>query len=217
MGNGTLQGRRPDRSAAFLDLIAGVEVPLRGFIRQRIGVAHSAVDDVLQKTFLKAWAHADFDPARVDARAFLFTVAGNLVTDWLRSDGSKSVSLDELSARGSLAPSMVDTHSRDPLARMIAAESAEILKVALGRLSADLQEVIERFYLRQEGTQFQISAGMGLSVAAFNSRLNRARLELKRLLQTFHDRGPIDRTRADLERILSTPPESGERTTGEPC
>jgi RNA polymerase sigma-70 factor (ECF subfamily) len=210
MGNGTLQGRRPERSAAFLELIAGVDAPLRGFIRQRIGMAHLAVDDVLQKTFLNAWAHADFDPARADARSFLFTIAGNLVTDWLRSDGSKSLSLDELSARGSLVPSMVDCRSRDPLARMIAAETAEILRAALARICADHQEVLERFYFRQEGTQFEIATAMGLSVAAFNSRLNRARLELKRMLLTFHDHGPLNRARADLERILPTLAEGGE-------
>src|SRR4051794_38661843 len=163
-GNGTLQGRRPERSAAFLDLITGIEAPLRGFIRQRIGPAHVAVDDVLQKTFLKAWAHAEFDPAHAGARTFLLTIAENLVTDWLRSDQSKSVSLDELSARGSLFPSMVDRRARDPLARMMAEESAEILQAALTRLSADHREVLERFYLRQEGTQFQIAAVMGLSV-----------------------------------------------------
>jgi RNA polymerase sigma-70 factor (ECF subfamily) len=179
--NGTLQGRRPERSAAFLELINRTEAPLRGFIRRQIGPVH-AVDDVLQRTFLNAWAHAEFDPSRADARAFLFTSACHLITDWIRSHESKSVSLDELSARGSLVPSMVDRHARDPLARLMAAESAEILRAALARLDAEHQEVLERFYLRQEGTQLEIATTMGLSLAAFNSRLNRARVELKRIL-----------------------------------
>ena len=210
IGNGALHGRRPERSVVFLKLIAGVEAPLRGFIRQRIGVTRLAVDDVLQKTFLKAWEHADFDPERADARAFLFTTAGNLVTDWLRSEGSKSLSLDELERRGSLVPSLVDSRSRDPLARMIAAETTEMLQAAMARLCADHQEILVRFYFRQEGTQFQIATAMGLSVAAFNSRLNRARLELKRMLRTFRDHRPHNRDRTDHEQILPTLPEGGE-------
>jgi RNA polymerase sigma-70 factor (ECF subfamily) len=186
-GNGTLQEPRSDRSAAFLALIGRVEDSLRSFIRQRIGSARLAAEDILQKTLLKAWAHAEFDPSRDDARAFLFTTAGNLVTDWLRSEESKSVSLDDLSARGSVLPSAADSHGRDPLARMIASETAEILQAALARLAADHREVLDRFYLRQEGNQLQIAAAMGLSVPAFNSRLNRARLELKRFLREHAD------------------------------
>ena len=190
-----------ERNDAFLRLLSTIEAGLRGFIRNRIGAAPLAVDDVLQRTYLKAWAHAEFDPARGDAPSFLFTIAANVVTDWLRSDESKSVSLDELTARPSLVPSMVDRRARDPLARMMAEESATDLRAALAQLSADHREVLERFYLRQEGTQFEIAEAMGLSVAAFNSRLNRARLELKRILEGRRADIGLDQARTAINRV----------------
>jgi RNA polymerase sigma-70 factor (ECF subfamily) len=180
-GDGMVQLQKTGRGAAFLELVTRFEAPLCGFVRQRVGSAQLA-GDIVQQTFLRAWAHAGFDPSRGDAQAFLFTTASHLITDWLRSEASASVSLDEISARGSLVPSMIDGRARDPLARMMAQERADALHAALARLPAEYREVLERFYLRQEGNQFRIAQAMGLSVAAFNSRLNRARLELKRIL-----------------------------------
>ncbi|MFO0952112.1 MAG: sigma-70 family RNA polymerase sigma factor [Isosphaeraceae bacterium] len=142
----------------------------------------SVVDDLVQKTFLKAWANPGFDPARADARAYLFATAANLVTDWLRSEDSRSVSLDELSERGSLVPSPAKPDAHDPIVRLLAEEARETVYAALGRLSVEHREVLWRFYIIQEGTQFQVASAMGLSVPAFNSRLNRARIEVKRLL-----------------------------------
>lgn len=199
IGDGALRARRPERGA-FLDLVTAVQGPLRQFVRQRIRPADLA-DDLVQQTFLKAWSHEGFDPSRADASSFLSTIADHLVTDRLRSLESGSVSLDDLSARGSLAPSVVDLHARDPLARMIAEERAESLRAALARLSADHREVLERFYLRQEGTQLQIAGAMGLSVQAFNSRLNRARIELKRAIQALRNDPAATRVRpADPSR-----------------
>jgi DNA-directed RNA polymerase specialized sigma24 family protein len=68
-------------------------------------------------------------------------------------------------------------------------------------LSADHREVLERFYLRQEGTQFEIAEAMGLSVAAFNSRLNRARLELKRILEGRRADIGLDQARTAINRV----------------
>jgi RNA polymerase sigma-70 factor, ECF subfamily len=180
--NGMIQVRRSESRMAFLDLIKRVEPSLLAFVRQQMRSAFHA-DDIVQQTFLRAWSHADFDPGRVDARGYLFTIALNLVADWMRDNENKSESLDALSERGSLFPSTVDRQAHDPLARMIAQERREDLRTALARLDPDDREILDRFYLRQEGTQFQIASAMGLSVAAFNSRLNRARIELKRRLR----------------------------------
>ena len=112
----------------------------------------------------------------------------------MRTPRGKSIGRDIQAIRKSLS-----TVARDPLARMMAEESAELLRAALTRLSADHQEVLDRFYLRQEGTQFQIAAAMGLSVAAFNSRLNRARVELKRILRALRADSGLDPVRAGIE------------------
>jgi RNA polymerase sigma factor (sigma-70 family) len=196
-GNQAMCGRS-EKEQAFLELITGVEGELRGFVRNRVGSGHVTLD-IVQKTFLLAWRDVRFDPAHVHARAWLFKTARRLVIDWLESARSNSISLDDLSereradgSRGSCSAVPVDRRARDPLIGLIEEERKGSLDVALARLPQDLREVLERYYLRQEGTQFEIAEAMSLSVAAFNSRLNRARKELKRLILIARGRDELD-------------------------
>jgi RNA polymerase sigma factor (sigma-70 family) len=196
LGNQATCGRS-GKEQAFLELITGVEGELRGFVRNRVGSGHVTLD-IVQKTFLLAWRDVRFDPSHVHARAWLFKTARRLVIDWLESARSNSISLDDLSeperadgSRSSYSAMRTD-RTRDPLIGLIEEERKENLAVALARLPQDLREVLERYYLRQEGTQFQIAEAMGLSVAAFNSRLNRARKELKRLILIVRGRDELD-------------------------
>jgi RNA polymerase sigma-70 factor (ECF subfamily) len=177
---------RPDPKPGFVQLVAAVEGELRGFIRKRVG-ARGGAEDLLQQTFLHAWRDPRFDPCHSFARAWLYRTASRLVLDWVESAESHSVSLDDLSAgtrgdgsRGSRADQVVDRKARDPLEVLIEEERHDRLKSALESLTAERREVLERYYLWREGNQFEIAAAMGLTVAAFNSRLNRARRELKK-------------------------------------
>lgn len=175
------QARLPDRSAAFVDLVNHREASLLAFVRHRLRSGSLAID-IVQQTFLKAWANKEFDPSHANATSYLFKTAANLVVDWLRSSESGSISLDNTSAGDSLVLSLLDPTARDPLAKMIVEEEDRSLATALSMLSVEHRDVLERYYVRQEGTQFQIAAVMGLSVAALNSRLNKARIELKQIL-----------------------------------
>jgi RNA polymerase sigma factor (sigma-70 family) len=186
--------RQPEHERAFLELITRVEGELRGVVRRHVGSVQ-VTQDIVQRTFLLAWRHATFDPTHAFAHSWLFKTARRLVSDWLASGESNSISLEDLSerarrdgSRGSRSAVPVDGRAGDPLTILIDEERSRGLGLALGRLEDDQREVIERYYLRQEGTQVQIAAAMGLSLAAFNSRLNRARKELKR--QILKLRGP---------------------------
>jgi RNA polymerase sigma-70 factor (ECF subfamily) len=187
--------RHSEQENAFLELINRVEGELGGVVRHLVRSRH-ATQDIVQKTFLLAWRDAKFDPTHVYARAWLFRTARRLVSDWLASAESNSVSLDDLSerdrrdgSRGSRSAMPVDRTDGDPLTKLIDEERNRSLALAMSWLEEDEREVIERYYLRQEGTQFEIAEAMGLSVAAFNSRLNRARKQLKReiLIISEHD------------------------------
>ncbi len=176
-----------ERQQAFLEFVRTHENELRGFARSRVGSEHA--QDIAQAAFLNAWTDARFDPRHPYARAWVFTTARRLILDWRRSEESKSVSLDDLSARaqrdgsrGSQSAVPVDQKTRDPLGLMIEEERNRKLDIALSMLSDDQREVLERYYLRREGTQYDIAQTLGLTIAAFNSRLNRARKELKRLI-----------------------------------
>jgi RNA polymerase sigma-70 factor (ECF subfamily) len=186
--------RQPGQEHAFLRLITGVEGELSGVVRHLVRSGH-VTQDIVQKTFLLAWRDAKFDPTHVYARAWLFKTARRLVSDWLASADSNSISLEDLSerewregSRGSRSALPADRKEMDPLTQLIDEERNRSLALALSRLEEDEREVIERYYLRQEGTQIEIAEAMGLSVAAFNSRLNRARKELKRLILTISGR-----------------------------
>jgi RNA polymerase sigma-70 factor (ECF subfamily) len=184
---------QPGQEQAFLELITRVEGELRGFVRHRVGSGY-VTQDIVQKTFLLAWGDAKFDPTHAYARAWLFKTAKRLVVAWLESAESNSISLEDLSemredgSRGSHSAMPVDRKARDPLIDLIDEERNRNLDAALGRLRADQREVLERYYLRQEGTQLEVAEAMGLSIAAFNSRLNRARKELKRLILVIRGR-----------------------------
>jgi RNA polymerase sigma factor (sigma-70 family) len=178
-------GRRPEQDRAFLDLITAVEGELHGCIQRRVRSVHTT-QNIVQQTFLLAWGSASFDPERADAGAWLFTTARRLAKDWLESAESKSFSLEDLSVRmrgdgsyGSRSAQLVDRRTRDPLINLIEEERNRNLDAALARLPEDQRDILERYYLRQEGTQAEIAQAMGrISLAAFNSRLNRARKAL---------------------------------------
>jgi RNA polymerase sigma-70 factor (ECF subfamily) len=200
MAGDSLTCRKPGREQAFLELIVGVEDELHGFIRHRVG-SRDRTEDFVQKTFLLAWSNAEFEPAHIHARAWLFKTARRLIIDWLESAESHSISLEELSegarrdgSHGSRSALPVDRKAGDPLMALIEEERSRNLNAALATLPDDQREILTRYYLRKEGTQFEIAEAMGLSVAALNSRLNRARRELKHaiLILRGRDRGDGD-------------------------
>jgi RNA polymerase sigma-70 factor (ECF subfamily) len=186
-GNGAKRGR-PGHDPVFAALLSRVGGELLVYVRSK-GLDWHSAENIVQETFARACAHEGFDPDQKGARAWLYKVATNLVSDWFRSGEGGSVSLDGLNeasrrsgTQDSLSPLMADRAARDPLAIIISEETKARLNEALGQLAPDLREVLVRFYIREEGTQPQIASAMGISVAAFNSRLNRGRSELKRAI-----------------------------------
>jgi RNA polymerase sigma factor (sigma-70 family) len=174
---------------AFLDLITMVEGELRGHIYSQVGSWY-VTEEIVHRIFIKAWDSAEFDPEHTDARAWLFQRADWRVVDWFRSAESNSISIEVLitgigtnGSRGSRSAALVDRGARDPLIEAIKAEEKRNLHAALARLPEDQREVLERYYLRQEGTQIEIADKMGIPLATFNNRMNDARHALKRELQ----------------------------------
>lgn len=182
-------GTIPDKighDARFAELAARVKPGLLAVIQSVGLIGQDQVENIAQEALAKAWRHPGFDPTRPGAANWLRKAALRLTLSWLRSKDSASVSLDVLNAairssgsRDSLSCLMEDKAARDPADEAIRRERAERVHEALQRIPPDQREVLERFYFRGEGTQGEIAASMGISVAAFNSRLNRGRLALK--------------------------------------
>ena len=118
----------------------------------------SRAEDVVQETLLRAW---------------LFTVARNMIIDEQRSPRIRKFggSLDESSAPEQSAPDQVDS----ALDRMLIAD-------AMAQMSAEHRAVVERSYYRG-WTTAQIAADLDIAEGTVKSRLHYAVRALRLTLQ----------------------------------
>jgi RNA polymerase sigma-70 factor (ECF subfamily) len=134
----------------------------------------SRAEDVVQETLLRAWQHPEVvgDTER-SARAWLFTVARNMIIDEQRSPRIRKFggSLDESSAPEQSAPDQVDS----ALDRMLIAE-------AMAQMSPEHRAVIERSYYRG-WTTAQTAADLDIAEGTVKSRLHYAVRALRLTLQ----------------------------------
>ncbi|RAV02131.1 sigma-70 family RNA polymerase sigma factor [Mycolicibacter senuensis] len=131
----------------------------------------SRAEDVVQETLLRAWQHPEVvDDVTRSARAWLFTVARNIVIDEHRSMRFRSESRS--------GPATPDPPGPDEaglsLDRMLVAE-------AIARLSADHRGVVRRSYY-QGWTTAQIADDLGIAEGTVKSRLHYALRALRHTL-----------------------------------
>jgi RNA polymerase sigma-70 factor (ECF subfamily) len=134
----------------------------------------SRAEDVVQETLLRAWQHPEVvgDTER-SARAWLFTVARNMIIDEQRSPRIRKSggSLDESSAPEQSTPDQVDS----ALDRMLIAD-------AMAQMSPEHRAVIERSYYRG-WTTAQTAADLDIAEGTVKSRLHYAVRALRLTLQ----------------------------------
>ncbi|MDI3314666.1 MAG: sigma-70 family RNA polymerase sigma factor [Mycobacterium sp.] len=134
----------------------------------------SRAEDVVQETLLRAWQHPEVigDTER-SARAWLFTVARNMIIDERRSPRFRNQvgSLDDSSAPERLTPDAVDA----ALDRLLIAD-------AMAQLSAEHRAVIDRSYYRG-WTTAQVAADLQIPEGTVKSRLHYALRALRLTLQ----------------------------------
>jgi RNA polymerase sigma-70 factor, ECF subfamily len=134
----------------------------------------SRAEDVVQETLLRAWQHPEvIGDAERSARAWLFTVARNMIIDERRSPRFRNVvgSLDDSNAPEQSAPDEVDA----ALDRLLIAD-------AMAQMSAQHRAVIERSYYRG-WTTAQIAADLDIAEGTVKSRLHYAVRALRLTLQ----------------------------------
>jgi RNA polymerase sigma-70 factor (ECF subfamily) len=134
----------------------------------------SQAEDVVQETLLRAWQHPEvIGDSERPARAWLFTVARNLIIDDRRSARHRNVvgSIDEEGAPEQSTPDQVNA----ALDRLLIAD-------AMAQLSAEHRAVIERSYYRG-WTTVQIAADLDIAEGTVKSRLHYAVRALRLTLQ----------------------------------
>jgi RNA polymerase sigma-70 factor (ECF subfamily) len=124
-------------------------------------------EDLLQDVFVKALAQGSQFCELENARAWLFRVARNHMSDYFRTHKRHEDVQDDLPAPESMV---------DPVANL-----ASCLPTAMKRLGKEDYEIIERCDL--EGmTQGEYARLKGLALPAAKSRIQRARKRLKQQL-----------------------------------
>lgn len=131
-------------------------------------------EDVVQETLLRAWQHPEaVDDRERSARAWLFTVARNMIIDERRSARFRNeiATVDTDTAPEDTRPNEVDS----ALDRLLIGD-------AIAQLSTDHRAVIRRSYYQGWSTA-QIAADLEIAEGTVKSRLHYAIRALRLTLQ----------------------------------
>jgi RNA polymerase sigma-70 factor (ECF subfamily) len=131
-------------------------------------------EDIVQETLLRGWQHPEVtDDSERSARAWLFTVARNMIIDERRSSRfrNEASSLDGAAAPEQASPDEVNS----ALDRMLIGE-------VLAQLSPDHRAVVRRSYYLG-WTTTQIADDLGIAEGTVKSRLHYALRAMRLALQ----------------------------------
>lgn len=163
-----------DHEAALMKALYDEHAAVLWRYAMRLTGDASRAEDVVQETLLRAWQHPDViaDPGR-SARAWLFTVARNMIIDERRTARFRHgvVSLDDSTAPAQSVPDEVNA----ALDRMLIAD-------AVAQLSPEHRAVIDRAYFRG-WTTAQTAADLQIAEGTVKSRLHYAVRSLRLALQ----------------------------------
>jgi RNA polymerase sigma-70 factor (ECF subfamily) len=129
--------------------------------------------DLVQEVLLRAWRNPTvLHPDTGSPRAWLFTVARNILTDWYRATSSRPESLVQQHALPDLAG------MDDELDRMLVAGQ---MSDALARLSGAQRSVLEALYYQGRSTD-EAARSLGIPPGTVKSRAHHALRHLRAIM-----------------------------------
>jgi RNA polymerase sigma factor (sigma-70 family) len=167
-----VSGREPGRFAAIFDRHA---VHIRDYLARRLG--RQVADDVLAETFLQAFRQRDrYDPARPDARPWLYGIATNLARQHQRAE------IREYRLRASAVPDPgQEGHADRVAAQVTAGAMRRRLAAALEELSVNEREVL--LLIAWEDLSYdEVARALDIPIGTVRSRLHRARQHVRAAL-----------------------------------
>lgn len=140
-----------------------------------------AIDEVIQEVSLAAVAQRApiSDPAKI--APWLYRLAVRQALLYRRKQGRRRRLVDRYALR---CRAEQNAHAADPLDWLVAAERRQLVRQAIGQLPHRDVEILMLKYVENWSYQ-QIAERLGLSPAAVESRLHRARARLRAQLQSF--------------------------------
>ena len=157
------------------------------------GVAPGVVDDVVQETLLEAWNHMDRLYAPEGFQAWIDEVCRNIcrrymqrqVVELLRSvpllESDFAAEYERDAGETGLLEALPAGEMSDPLEELCRQDMMALLDRALGFLPAPTRQLVEMCHLL-ELPHVEVAARLGISTGTLETRLHRARRELRQLL-----------------------------------
>jgi len=168
---------------AFRDLVNRYTTPLYNFTA-RLASKNDA-SDIVQETFIKVWKNINrFDPKKAGFKTWIFTIARNTTTDFLRkkksilfTDLEKEIDEDVIS----FAENIPD-ESLLPDATLQKLEDSEFLNKTLEKLRINYREVLILHY-QEEMTFEEIGRVLDKPLNTVKSQHRRALIELRKIIE----------------------------------
>ena len=169
--------------AALNDLMERHGQRIFGFLLRMLGNEEDA-NDLAQETFLRVYQHRATFKAGANFSSWLYTIAGNLARNHYRwRSRHPNVSLDaEREVSGQSLKDTIPSTAAVPSEEALALERAQAVRAAVQCLPEDMREAI----LLCEWEDFSMAdaaAALGTTVKAVESRLYRARIQLRQSLK----------------------------------
>jgi RNA polymerase sigma-70 factor, ECF subfamily len=169
------------RTAAFGELVRRYQDRLYNTVFRLVGRAEDA-QDVVQEAFLSAFQ--SLPNFKGDSRFFtwIYRIAINTAISLKRKQRSM-ISIDNRSERGGTFEPLDSSEFSQPELALEMAEEERMLQDALNRLSPEHRTVLIMKDI--EGQKYEVMAEiLQVPIGTIRSRLHRARLELRELLQS---------------------------------
>jgi RNA polymerase sigma-70 factor (ECF subfamily) len=148
---------------------------IQRYVIRRLG--QDAADDIVAETFLLAFRQRDrYDPARADARPWLYGIATNLIGHHRRAE----VRLYRALARTGADP-VCEPFTDRVDDRVSAGQAGPLIATALAGLPAGLRDTL-LLAAWSDLSYEQIALALDVPVGTVRSRLSRARTRLRRTL-----------------------------------
>jgi len=163
-------GKNRDQ-AAFHDFYSHFSGRVKSFLLGK-GMQESVAEDLAQEIMLIVWRRAEsYNPEKAAPSTWLFTIARNRRTDYLRGNSRIEVELDDQMLE-------VDDSEPNQEYRVDLAQQSQILEQALSKLPQEQRQVLHLSYFRGK-SHGAIAEWLELPIGTVKSRIRLAMLSIR--------------------------------------
>ncbi len=164
-------------NTAFTELVNKYQKPIHALVWRKVGDFHIA-EEITQDTFLKAYQRLATLKKPQRFASWLYVIAANHCSTWLRKKRLRTQSLEETSS-AQLEKATYSGYVIEENERTAVETRREAVKKLLAKLQESERTVITLYYFG-EMSSVEISAFLGVSENTIRSRLRRAQQRLKK-------------------------------------